>query len=155
MSFMDILNRPATEIEPPKPLPVGSYIATITGMPNAVKVGAAETDAYDFPAKIVAPGEDVDPDALKDWSGKSGKPVQGANAPRLRFFLTEDAVYRLKDFLKACGIDVDNKKKTLAELINEVPGRQVMIHVKHRPFTRQGSTEMEIAAEVGSYSLTA
>ena len=33
MSFEDILNKPAAEIDRLKPLPIGSYIWTVIGLP--------------------------------------------------------------------------------------------------------------------------
>ena len=149
-SYTDILNRPAQEIEAPKPLPTGTYLAVVTGLPVQSNVGEKETPVYDFPIQIIQAMDDVDEDQIKEWSGKSGKELRGANAPRSRFFLTEGAVFMLKDFINACGINTDTNK-SLNELINEVPNSKVLISIKHRMYTPQGG-EPTVVADIAKYA---
>lgn len=142
-SFADILNRPATEVEAPKPLPVGTYLASVKGLPEFNKVGQQDRDVADFTLVLIQAEDDVDAEDLEAY----GKTIQGREM-RARFFLTEDALYRLKDFMEKCGIDVTDKKKTLAQLINDVPGSQVKVYVTHRP-NQDGS---QIYNEIKSYA---
>ena len=76
--------------------------------------------------KVLAPQGDVDMEALSLAGGAQGKTL------RQTFFLTEDALYRLKDFLtESCGIEANGR--TLGEMIPDVVNRQFLATVKHRP----------------------
>jgi hypothetical protein len=126
--FQDILNKPVGDIERPKPYPVGSYIALVEGLPKFEKVGENQTACADFTLRFISANEDVDKLALMEAGQINGKTI------RHRVFLTEDSVWRAKKFLvDDLGIDDEGGKKTLTQLMNEAPGRQVMITVRHRP----------------------
>ena len=43
---------------------------------------------------------------------------------RLTFYLTEDAKYRLSNFMKHCGFDLEGEKKSYSQWISELPGAQ-------------------------------
>lgn len=130
-NFQDILDRQSTEIDRPKPLPVGSYTAMIQGLPRHDKSQKKGTPFVEFTLKILSAGDDVDEDDLNSALTKaSGEVVPLMDKTmRLTFYITEDSVYRLKDFLAHCGIDLDDK--TMRQALDETPGRQVGITVKH------------------------
>lgn len=142
-SFKDILDKPASEIQPPKPLPVGTYLCIIDGIPAYNEVGQNKTLCVDFNGKIIAPQEDVDPHAIADM--KDG--VIGKNI-RLRYFLTDDAAFRVKTFLvDHLGIDDTG---TLRQMIDSAPGKQVYVKVRHRA-SQDGTsifTDVESTAKV-------
>ena len=46
------------------------------------------------------------------------------------YYITEGAVWRLKEFLEHCGVDLDNVE-SLAEGIEETPGKQVGVFINH------------------------
>lgn len=125
-NFQSILNKPATAVERPKPLPVGTYLGMIMGLPEFNKVGQKETDVADFQIRILQPQPDVDLVAFAEAKGNRDELKQ-----RARFFITDDALFRLKEFLEHLGIDPAGK--SLSEMINEAPGKQVMVSLKHRP----------------------
>jgi hypothetical protein len=125
-NFVDALNRKADEVERPKPLPVGTYLCTIPGPPEMKTIGKNSTPAAEFSVKVIQPREDVDSEALLAVGGAGGKTL------RLTFYLTEDALFRLKEFLvDTCGIEPGGR--TLGEMIPEAVNRMFNVTVKHRP----------------------
>jgi hypothetical protein len=152
MNHTDILNRKVTDVKPAPPLPAGTYLAVITGLPIEGKVGDKETPIYDFPISIIAAQPDVDQDALATWMKESGKELRGTVAPRARFFLTEAAAFRIKELLTACGLDVNDDSKTLMQLINETTNKQLLIGITHAIFTPKGKTDPEVIANTNSYA---
>ena len=138
--FQDILNKPVSDIERPKPYPVGSYVALVEGLPKFEKVGENQTNCADFTMRFISANEDVDKLALQEAGGINGKSI------RHRVFLTEDSLWRAKKFLvDDLQIDDEGGRKTLTQLINEAPGRQVMITVRHRPAKDGSVVYSEIA----------
>lgn len=125
-SFQDILNKKADEVERPKPLPAGTYTGVVSGLPEFGEVGQNKTPVANLKIKILDAGDDVDQDALnevKDWRGKE---------VRHSLFLTEDAAWRVKQFLED-HLGLNGHGKTLAELFNDAPGQQVKFVLKHKP----------------------
>jgi hypothetical protein len=147
-TFSSILDRPSSEIERPKPLPPGTYLFLVEGQPRFDKSTKKQTDFVEFTARILQPGNDVDPAAMAEVPGGTavGKTM------KLTFYLTEDAVFRLinKDgtgFLNHLGIEVG---PPLGQLISEAPGRQFWGTVKHRSVENQQTGEVSIFSEIGS-----
>lgn len=120
-NFEALLNTQADEIEPPKPMPAGSYTFNITRH-DLTEVGEKNTPVCDFYCKPVAAGDDVDQDELPDnWREKE---------MRLRFFLTEAAMFRLKDFLKE-DLELETAGRAIGELIPEGINQQFLGQVEH------------------------
>src|SRR5262249_22764520 len=105
-----ILDRQGTEVERPRPLPFRTYRTIVTGAPRFDKSKNKGTVFVEFTLKFLPAEEDVDADdlahALTKPSGESVPLQEKSN--RLTFYLTEDAAYRLKDFLKHCGVYDDD-----------------------------------------------
>ena len=139
-NFGSILDRAPSEIEKPKPIPQGSYITVLAGQPRFDKSAKKQTEFVEFTHKLLAAQEDVDEDELKSMGGIKEKVIKNT------FYLTEGAAWRLKEFLEHCGIDLDNVE-SLAEGIEETPGKQVGVFINHEAsqdgtsvFTRIGKT---------------
>lgn len=132
-TFEDILNTPVSSVEKPKPRPVGTYVGIIAKPPTIEKVGKNETLAAKFEAKLVSPGPDVDADALRESGGIGERPV------RFNMFLTKDALWRLKEFLGALGLDTEGSE-SIGQLLPQTVGRQAYFKIKHRP--SQDGTEL-------------
>jgi hypothetical protein len=133
-SFTSILDRPANEIERPKPLPVGTYNTMLQGMPRFDKSRQKQTPFVEFTHKILSADEDVDQDDLtayltsKDGTVRSLSDVTVKNV----YYITEGSAFMLQDFLRNCGFDVDAEDAPpMRQLIEETPGRQVKITIRH------------------------
>lgn len=135
-SFEDILDKAPGEIERPKPLPVGSYTCIVKGLPRFDKSSKKQTPFVEFTLQPIAAGEDVDQDDLEAMGGFANKTI------RATYYITEDATWRLKDFLNHCGIE---EGESLREMIEETPGKQVTAYMKHRPSEDGQSIFAELA----------
>jgi hypothetical protein len=137
-NFTDILNTPMSDIAKPKPRPVGTYVGVVTKAPEIKKIGQKETLAAIFDVKVISPGPDIDASELAAAGGI------GERHLRVTQFLTEDALWRLKNFLLALGLEDDGS--SIGKLLAETPGRQALFKIKHRP-SQDGS---ELYEEVDS-----
>lgn len=121
--FSEILNKEASKVEKPKPLPEGTYLATIMSYSNDT-VGQKETPACNVSVKMIDAMEDVSTDELPpNWDQKEN---------RITFWLTEDAQYRfVNNFLnEALGLDIESK--TIGELQEEMVGATFKVAVTQR-----------------------
>jgi hypothetical protein len=125
MNFSAILDRPANEIEKPKPLPVGTYTAVVRGMPEFFESSKKKTPGARFTLEMLAAGEDVDQDDLEAMGGFEGKTL------RHDLWLNDDLLWRAKDFVEACGLDTS--EGSIGQLLEACNGAQVMIEVRHEP----------------------
>lgn len=125
-SFQDILRKPASQIERPKPVPVGTYLCLVQGQPAIREnVGKNKNTVVEFTLQLLQPQQDVDQQALMESGGANGKSV------RHSFWITEDAVYRLKEFLENdLGIDLGDR--SISEALPEAAGQQVLASIRHR-----------------------
>lgn len=131
-SFQDILDQTVNEIERPKPYPIGTYLCLVDGPPEFKKIGQNQTDCIDFNLKIMQPGETVDPAEIEAAGGVIGKII------RHRLFLTDDAKWRLDQFLfEHLDIPFGTSRK---QAIAAAQGHQVYATIGHRP--SQDGTQM-------------
>jgi hypothetical protein len=137
-NFTDILDTPSTEIARPKPLPQGTYLWMVKGLPRLDKSTRKGTEFSEYTLQCLEASDDVDEDALKASLTKASGEVIPLRDRTIRatFYHTEDALYRLKKFLTDLAIDEeddDGKPRKIREMMQDVPGRQVWGHVKHTP----------------------
>lgn len=140
-NFASILDQPADAVKPPPLLPPGTYDTVIVGLPEAGQSAQKKTDFFKFTHRIIAAGDDVDPDELNEAfpDGVAGKTVDNT------FYLTENSLFMLTEFMKNCGVEMEGK--SVRACIDEVPNSRVRIHIKHEPsqdgqrvFARVGRT---------------
>jgi len=130
-SFSDILDKPATEIDRPKPLPVGTYTWSIQGLPKHDKSREKQTPYVEFTCKCQGAMDDVDEEALQEWATKSDGTMRQLTdyTARLTFYITPDSLYRLQEFLTHLGLDGEGK--TTRQLIDETPNCQFLGSITH------------------------
>lgn len=134
-SFTSILDRAPSEIEKPKPLPVGSYITQLVGQPRIDKSAKKQTEFREFTHKIISAGEDVDEDELAEFLGDRKLTEMTI---KNTYYITEASIWRLKEFCEHCGIDLD-ECESLNAALDETPGKQVGIFINHEP-SQDGSS---------------
>lgn len=121
-NFAALLSKSADEVEKPKTMPMGTYTFAVLEH----EMGESSQKKTPFVQFTVSPRaalEDVDEEALaevKDWQGRK---------MRVTFYLTDDSIFRLKDFMEHCGIDLSGR--TLAEGIPETQGAMFNGYVNH------------------------
>ena len=124
VDFNSLLSTKVDDAEKPKPLPTGSFIFAIsTEQPKLDVSKQKQTPFVEFMAKPMSPLDDVDPSLLqqvKNWRDKT---------LRLTFYLTDDAKYRLKEFLDKIGVPHANR--TFGECLPEVVGKTFKATIKH------------------------
>src|SRR5580693_8580985 len=98
-NISDILNRPAEDVEAPKPLPPGSYNCIVKGLPEQGESSKKKTPFLKFALQITSPREDVDEEALTEYGDVVGKQIDAT------YYITDDALFMLTDFLESLGID--------------------------------------------------
>lgn len=128
-NFGAILDKAPSDIKPPEALPVGTYLCVVQGMPRYDKSTKKGTEFAEYTLVILQPGEDVDDAALAGVAGGiKGKTIKAT------YYLTDGAIWRLKEFLEHCGLDVENAE-SLRELMEQPNGQQVWAVIKHEPAT--------------------
>lgn len=137
-NFRSLLSRPAASIERPKPLPVGTYLATV-GSHRFDKSAKKGTDFVEFELNIVQPQEDVDAEALVAFGSVTGK------KQRLTFYVTEDSLWRLTEFLKTLDLVAD-ETSSIEELLPQTANRPVLAKIKHTPSENGEVIYAEIAS---------
>lgn len=145
--FASILDRPATEIERPKPLPIGTYHSLVKGMPRYDKSSKKQTDFIEFTLELTKALDDVDPEDLKAACvNKAGEFRPLATFPlKATYYLTEGAAWRLKKFLEDLGFDTESKESTMREMCEQSANSEVYVTLKHRASDDGKSIFHEIA----------
>lgn len=140
--FDSLLSGAVGTAERPKPWPAGPFLLVVKDR-KFDKSSQKKTDYVEFTFGVVRPLEGVDMDelaALKNWQEKTIKDT---------FYLTEDALYRLDDFLKLFpGLEGMGRREAIEEVIKEM---EVIGNMVQRPYTTK-SNEPAIASEIGSYA---
>jgi len=143
-AFAPILDRAPKDVEAPKVLPIGSYIWVTKGVPRFDRSSQKKTEFVEFTCVPQGPvmGDngpmDVDQEALDAaLTRKDGEKIAiQSKSQRLTFYLTEDALFMLKNFLKALGFDTDDEGEeapSLRQMINESQNRTFGGFISHKP----------------------
>ncbi len=126
-TFGSILDKPSKSIDKPKPLPTGSYVCIIKGLPRQDVSSKKKTEFVEFNLEIVQPLQDVSEESIEAIpGGVVGKSI------RATFYLTEDALWRLKKFLSE-DLEIEEGDRSLRAMLSETMGKQVVASVRHRP----------------------
>jgi len=125
-----LLGKKTSDIEKPKPFPIGHYLWTIAGF-EIVESSQKKTPGVQLDCRMTEPQSDVDEDELAE--------VKNANErkQRMTFWITEDSLWRLKEFTEVVGVADDDK--TLEEILPELTGCSFIAPIVHE--VPQGSTD--------------
>lgn len=147
-SFSPILSMKGADIEKPRPLPVGTYLAVVQGQPKMDKSSKKQTPYVEFSMKLMQAMDDVDQDDLAHALTKpSGEKVLLTDkALRLTYYLTPDSAWRIKQFLKRDLQIEDADSKDIGQQVSEAPGCQCIVTVKHRVSENGEDTFAEIGS---------
>lgn len=105
-NFSGILDAAPTEVERPKPYPIGTYLFIVSGMPRYDKSSQKQTEFTEFTLKFMQPGEDVDQEELENvLKGE----VLTEKSLKATFYHTENSIWRLDDFHEKCGLELDSE----------------------------------------------
>lgn len=120
-NFAEILSKKVEETERPKPLPPGNYVCTVVRHEFG-ESSQKKTPFVRFWLKHISPMDDVDQSMLPaNWQNKES---------RLDFYLTDDALFRLRDFLeKTLGLSTAGM--AYSDLIPATTGMNCIATFKH------------------------
>lgn len=138
-NFASLLDAAPTEVDRPKPLPVGSYVCVVKGLPKYDVSTKKKTPYIQFNLQPVQAMDDVDQEALEAMGGFANKTI------RATFYETEDSIYRLDEFHENCGLELDPKVSRRRR--NELAVNcQVIAYMKHTPTEDGKSTYAELGS---------
>ncbi|WP_417436446.1 hypothetical protein [Idiomarina abyssalis] len=126
-----LLGKKSTEVEKPKPFPVGHYVWLISEF-AIVESSKKKTPGLELTARMVEPLDDVDQEELATVKEPTKR------NKKLTIWITEDSLWRLTEFLETLG--VQDEDRTLEELIPEVVGQQFIAAIQHEAI--EGSTDV-------------
>lgn len=148
VDFTEVLGKKATEVEKPKPRPVGTYLAVVQGLPKQRKVtpkdGGEDMPVIAFTLKLMSALPDVDSEKLQDHPDIS---TWGSMTHDM-FLHTEGGVYAFRQFLTNT-LGIEEGDKSLGEMVTEAPGKQLLVKVKHEPYINR-QNEADISTRVES-----
>lgn len=140
VDFKTLLAKPTDSIEKPKPLPAGTY----NGVISKYEFGESKEKKTPFVRYFLtchSACDDVDADSVAgiDLSKK---------ALRRDYYLTEDAMYRVKDLLESVGVSCTGR--SLGEVIPEAINASVLISVTWRSSPDGSETYNDVTGIVGA-----
>jgi len=123
VDFNALLSTKVEETQKPKPMPVGTYVSSITRHEFGESKNK-KTPYVRFFHKPLSPMPDVDTEALNalpNWQDKEF---------RNDFYLTDDAMFRLRDFLEN-SLKMPVAGMTYSEMIPATTGMSCLVKIKH------------------------
>lgn len=142
VNFAEILSRPVESAERPKPLPAGTYRLQITGFEYGSS-SKKQTPYVRFNYSVVSPMQDVNTEQLAGID-------LAAKKLRDDFYLTADALYRLREYLEK-KLNLNVSGRPFGACIAEVPGKTVIASVVQNPSQREGDDS--IYNEISGYAI--
>jgi len=132
-NFKALLTKNLDDVRKPEPIPEGSYKGMVKSF-SYESSARKQTPFVRFVVTVMEAMQGVDADDLE--TALQGQPITSKTL-RADFYLTDEALFRLKDFLASLGIDT--RGKTLDESIPEALRQEVLIDVTRQP-SEDGST---------------
>jgi hypothetical protein len=152
--FSDLLNLDAGSVRPPPLKPAGSYNGLIEGF-KLDKSKHEQTPFVRVSIHNITPGENVTPESLLHDDGKGGMVPMDLSKykPSKDFFLTNNALYRLTDFIKSLGVKVEGR--SVAACLSDIKGLPVILDIVQETRTNSQTGETNLVNNVSALKGTA
>lgn len=140
VDFTKLLSRPAGEAKKPPILPAGDY----PGIIKAWKTGESRqnrTPFVSFTLGLMAFPADL------DEADTQGIDLEKRQLSR-DFYITEDALYRLDEFIHSCGVETTGR--AYEEVLPELIGAAVLVEVSQYINQRTNEIGNQVAKLVGA-----
>lgn len=140
--FSALLRKPAGEAKKPPVLPIGDY----GGVVRSQEVGDNNRNKTPYVRFGLV---------LTDWPQdlqiEDRPPDVDLNKRQLRkdYFLTDDSLWRLDDFIRSCGIEPNGRP--YEEILPELIGQPVTIQINHYTNQQTGELGNNAGTVVGQY----
>jgi hypothetical protein len=146
--FNDVLNMKPSEIEKPKPRPIGTYLGAVQKYElKDITTRNGDRKVCSFTIKLMMAQQVDDQEEL----AKQGDVSDWFPLTHDIFYETPEGRYGLKQFLsEVLAIDPGSGKneKTLSEMVASSPGAQLLVTLRHEPYMSKQNTP-EIATRIG------
>lgn len=146
--FSDLLDVDAGSVRPPPLKPAGSYNATIHDY-KFDKSKEKQTPFVRFTVSNMAPGGDIAAESLLHDAKGDGDMVPMDLSkwhPTRDYFLTNDALYRLTEFLKSLGLTLQGR--TIKSVLADSKGLPVIVNVTQETITNGQTGETNIVNRI-------
>lgn len=140
--FSALLKKPAGEAKKPPVLPIGDY----GGVVKSQEVGDNNRNKTPYVRFGLVPTEW--PEDVAEADRPEGVDL---NKRQLRkdFFLTDDSLWRLDEFIRSCGIEPNGRP--YEEILPEIIGQPVTIQMNHYTNQQTGELGNNVGDVVGQY----
>lgn len=127
--FSKLANAKAGEAKKPKALPEGDYTGVIKGFSfEPAPAGKDYESIVRFNLGLIDwPSTISDEDKQQDLGNGQSRPIE-LSKRQLRRDFYDNVLYRLDDFIKSCGVDMNGR--TYSEVLPELTGKRVIVQVK-------------------------
>lgn len=139
-NFKSLLSQQVDSVEPPKLFPAAAYESVIVDHEFG-ESSQKGTPYVRFHVKLINPVGEFDQDAFDEAGGM--EKLSARNPLRYDFYLTDDAFFRLKNFLKD-GLKLETSGRNFDQLLPETKNMGFVANVTHRAGREAGSMFMEI-----------
>jgi hypothetical protein len=131
-NFASILDEAPTEVKAPPLIPVGTYTARVGQYTHVANPPGDMKPYIEFPFMLIAPGDDVDEEALAEIGGISGKVI------KRKYWVTEDAAVFFDQLHSDCGIDLSEpvSRRQRNDMIINAEVTVVVSHGQNKAGTR-------------------
>ncbi len=131
----DILSQRIGDVKEVPPTPIGTYAATITGIPKVDNFGKKQNLGAEFSFKLNSPQDDVD---AEDLAAAGGIPE---NPMTYTFWLTPKALPMLTAFL-ADVLSID-ATESIRDALPQVVGEQCLVVLEHNDWKGRKLAKIE------------
>lgn len=122
--FSNLLSTKVDDIKRPPVRPAGTYHGVIASYAFG-ESPQKKTPFVRFTCTNIQPGDDIDPETLKD---AGGAPIDLSKwKPTVDYYITPDALFRLKDLIE--GLKIPSEGRSLNEVLPETRGQPVVLTV--------------------------
>ena len=139
VDFAKLLSKPLNDVKKPPAWPAGTYLGHVArfefGDDNQNKTPYAR-----FHIKVTAAGPGLEASELEGIDLTKGREF------RKDFYMTEEADWRLKEFIESCGVPTTGR--TFGETVPECANAQVQIEIIQQNSKRNAEELVNFAGEV-------
>ena len=124
-NFGSVLDIPASDIKAPVALPAGPYLCVVLGLPKQDVSSKKKTEYLEYTLQPLQVMEEEMQPGVDELGGLTDKIIKAT------FYLSEKSVYRLKEFIEHCNVEIPDGIGGLRQASQELAGSQVIAYLKH------------------------
>lgn len=140
VNFAELLSQQVDSVERPKLFPKGSYNAIV--LKHTLGTSTQKATPYvEFDVKLLSPQSDVDEELFE---AAGGQEALDKRAPlRLTFYITQQATYRLREFLETT-LELNCNGRNFDAVIPEATNAAFTAEIDNKPGKKEGEYYMNV-----------